>query len=189
MSVPPHPEAPDTAPAPGWIAVGAIAGAFGMRGEVKVMPQTDFPERFARTPTVYLGAKHTPYAVESARQHKNLVLLKLAGCETITDAERLRGAVVYVPENEATPLPEGQYYVHDLVGLRVEHINGTTLGEVTDYISPGGNDLFVIRSTETGAEVMLPAVKEFVKDVDLANRVMRVEPIPGLFDANADEAG
>lgn len=167
-----------------WIAVGTIVGAFGIRGDVKIQPLTDFPERFERTPTLYLGDKHTPHAVVSARLHKRIVVAHLAGIDTATDAERLRGVTVYVPEAELVALPANSYYLHDLIGLRVEHVDGTPLGVVTDVVGAGGNDLFVVR-TLAGSEVMLPAVKEFVKAVDIAQGVLRVAPIPGLFDENA----
>lgn len=170
-----------------WAAVGTIVGAFGIRGDVKIQPLTDFPERFERTPTLYVGDKHTPHAVASARLHKRLVVVHLAGIDTATDAEKLRGVTVYVPESELVPLPAGSYYLHDLIGLRVEHVDGTPLGVVTDVVGAGGNDLFVVR-TPTGSDVLLPAVKEFVKAVDTSNGVVRVAPIPGLFDENAEVA-
>jgi 16S rRNA processing protein RimM len=168
-----------------WVAVGRIAGAFGIRGDVKVEPLTDFPERFQRTATLYVGEDHIPHPVASARQHARIVVVHLAGIETATDAEKLRGARLYIPSGELLALPQDQYYLHDLIGLRVEDIDGTALGVVADVLTGGGNDLFVIRPTTGAADVLLPAVKEFVKSVDLAGGVMRVAPIPGLFDDNA----
>ena len=176
----PQPAAADTP----WVAVGAIVGAFGIRGDLKIQPLTDFPERFERTATLYLGDARTPHKVESARLHKRLVVTHLSGIDTANDAERLRGVEVYIPESELAPLPEDSYYLHDLIGLRVEHVNGTPVGAIEDVVGTAGNDLFLIR-TPAGAEVLLPAVKEFVKAVDLAQGVVRVAPIPGLFDDNA----
>jgi 16S rRNA processing protein RimM len=169
------------------VAIGRITGAFGLHGEVKVVPLTDFPERFAQTPTIYAGDAHIPYVVAGARHQKGQILLQLAGIDTIEQAERLRGKTVWIPEREITPLPPDQFYLHDVVGLRVERQDGMPLGEVVDFISGAGNDLFVVR-TPGGREVLLPAVKAFVKAVDLAGRVVRVEPIPGLFDEAAEEA-
>jgi 16S rRNA processing protein RimM len=171
-----------------WVAVGEIVGAFGIRGQVKVLPLTDFPERFRRTTTLYLGAEHTPMAVTGAQQHKNIVLLTLAGVETAAAAEKLRGKLVSIPESELTPLPPDQFYLHDLVGLRVEHVNGRPLGVIKDVLSSGGNDTFVVRDEATGRETLLPAVKAFIKEIDIAAGVVRVEPIPGLFDEGAEEA-
>jgi len=181
--------APDIADgAAAWIAVGEIVGVFGIRGEVKVLPLTDFPDRFAQTPTLYLGNAHTPYPVKSARQHQRVVLLALDGIDTVDAAERLRGMTLWIPEAERMPLEDDQFYLHDVVGLRVVHVNGQPLGEVVNFISGGGNDLFVVRVTPSGREVLLPAVREFVRELDLAGGVLRVDPIPGLFDDQAESA-
>jgi len=172
-----------------WVLVGEIVGAFGIRGQVKLLPLTDFPERFERTKTLYLGDEHDPMTVVSAQQHKNLVLLTLAGVDTVDAAEKLHGITVSIPDAELTPLPPDQFYLHDVVGLRVEHVNGQQLGVVTDIITAGGNDVFVVRNEATGHEALLPVVKAFVKQIDIPAGLVRVEPIPGLFDEDAEVAG
>jgi len=168
-----------------WVAVGLAVGAFGIRGDLKVQPLTDFPERFQQTATLYLGEAHTPHRVTSARQHGRIVVVHLEGIETANDAERLRGAQLFIPAGELLTLPADHYYVHDLIGLRVEHVDGTPLGVIRDVISTGGNDLLVVRNLTGGADVLLPAVKEFIKGVDVPSGAVRVAPIPGLFDDNA----
>ncbi|HET9978871.1 MAG TPA: ribosome maturation factor RimM, partial [Ktedonobacterales bacterium] len=129
-----------------WIAVGEIVGAFGVRGEVKILPQTDFPERFARTPILYLGDARAPHAVQNARQHQRIVIVKLEGVDDMVAAARLRGVTLWIPEAERMPLPTDQFYLSDVVGLPVTHVNGQPLGTVADYISSGANDLFVVRT-------------------------------------------
>ena len=171
-----------------WIAVGEIVGAFGVRGEVKVLPQTDFPERFARTPILYLGDARTPHAVQSARQHQRVVILKLEGVDDMVAAARLRGLTLWIPEAERMPLSADQFYLSDVVGLPVTHVSGQPLGTVVDYIPSGANDLFVVR-TPGGREVLLPAVREFIREMDIPAGVLRVDPIPGLFDDQAENAG
>jgi 16S rRNA processing protein RimM len=188
-----HPRRPqrtsnDAAHESAWIAVGEIVGVFGIRGEVKVLPQTDFPDRFAQTPTLYLGDSRAPCAVQSARQHQRIVLLKLDGIDDATAAERLRGLTLWIPEAERMPLADGQFYLHDVVGLKVMHVNGRPLGEVVDFITGSGNDLFVVRATSGGREVLLPAVHEFIRELDLLGGVLRVDPIPGLFDDQSENA-
>ncbi len=170
-----------------WIAVGEFVGPFGIHGEVKLRPLTDFPERFERTPTIYVGDQHTAYHVEHAHLHKQLVLLRLAGIADVDAAEELRGEQVWIPASELTPLHEDQFYLHDVVGLRVQHVNGQSLGVVTDVVSTGASELFVIRDPQ-GKEVLLPVVKSFVKQIDLAQGVVLVDPIPGLFDEDYEEA-
>lgn len=171
-----------------WVAIGEIAGTFGISGELKVVPLTDFPERFARTPTVYIGDKRAPYRILEGRSHKQHILLRL---ETITDvdaAERLRGFTLWIPADQITALPQDQFYVHDLIGMRVRHVNGDDLGTVTDVLSSPGNDLYVIQTFD-GREVLLPAVKAFIPSIDKDARLITVDPIPGLFDDAAEEAG
>jgi 16S rRNA processing protein RimM len=171
-----------------WVLVGEIVGAFGIRGQVKVLPLTDFPERFEHTKTIYLGNEHTPMTVTDAQQHKNVIVLSLAEIASVDEAEKLRGRVISIPDSELTPLPPDQFYLHDVVGLRVEHVNGQPLGVITDIITSGGNDVFVVRDQVTGREALLPVVKAFVKDIDIPAGLVRVEPIPGLFDEDAEEA-
>jgi 16S rRNA processing protein RimM len=168
-----------------WVAVGLAVGAFGIRGDLKVQPLTDFPERFQQTSILYVGKAHTPHRLISARQHGRIVVVHLEGVEAANDAEQLRGAQLFIPVGELLTLPVDHYYVHDLIGLRVEHVDGTPLGVIRDVIPTGGNDLLVVRTMTGGADVLLPAVKEFIKGVDVPGGVVRVAPIPGLFDDNA----
>lgn len=180
---------PDISTVPGdeWIVIGEFVGPFGIHGEVKLRPLTDFPERFERTPTIYVGDEHTAYRIEHAHMHKQLVLLQLVGVADVDAAERLRGEQVWIPASELTPLQEDQFYLHDVVGLRVQHVNGQPLGVVTDVVSTGASELFVIRDPQ-GKEVLLPVVKSFVKQIDFAQGTVLVDPIPGLFDEDYEEA-
>jgi 16S rRNA processing protein RimM len=172
-----------------WVAIGLITAMFGIRGEVKVQPLTDFPERFLQTARIYLGDELVERRVLGARLHQRIVILRLEGVETANDAEALRNKKLYVPASELITLPPDHYYLHDLMGLRVVHVDGTSLGVVRDVIQSAGNDLLVIQSARTGKDVLLPAVKAFVKGVDVAGGIISVEPIPGLFDEDADVAG
>lgn len=169
-----------------WVAIGEIAGTFGISGELKVAPLTDFPERFERTPSIYIGEKRAPYRILQARSHKQLILLRLEGIADVDAAERLRGATLWIPASQITALPQDQFYVHDLIGMRVRHVSGDDLGTIADVLSSPGNDLFVIR-TPNGREVLLPAVKAFIPSIDTSARLITVDPIPGLFDDAAEE--
>ena len=171
-----------------WVAVGKVVGVFGIGGEVKVEAFTSFPERFAETPLLYAGARHTPYKVLRAHPHKRHMLLQLEGTQSIEAAERLRGLTLYIPADQIHALPENQYYLHDVVGLRVLHVNGRELGTVTDVLLTGGVDLFVVESSQTGREILLPAVKEFIRSVNIPAGVVEVDPIPGLFDDDFETA-
>jgi ribosomal 30S subunit maturation factor RimM len=116
---------PDGQTEPRYLAVGRIARPWGVRGELKVEILTEDPARFEWLETVYVGPRFTPYRLESSRQHLGAVLLKLAGCDDRNAAEALRGLVVQVPIKDALPLEEGEYWVHQILGLEV----WTTEGE------------------------------------------------------------
>lgn len=185
---PPDAHQPADAPAD-WLLIGEVVGVFGLQGEVKVRPETDFPERFTQTPTVYLGPDHTPMAVARARVAPGgQVVLGLAALHDATSAGKLRGKRLYVPVSEATALPPDQYYLHDLIGLRVQRPDGTALGVVSDVYTGAGNDVYAIRAAATGRELLIPAVKDVVKRVDVAAGIMVVEPLPGLFDGEDGSA-
>ncbi|HEX6123107.1 MAG TPA: ribosome maturation factor RimM, partial [Ktedonobacterales bacterium] len=186
----PHPRArrqPDAPGADGWAEIGVVVGVFGIRGELKVRPLTDFPARFTRTHTIYLGDDHTPYQIEAARAQKEQIILRLTGISAIEQAEPLRGQRLWIPEAELSPLAADQFYLHDLIGLRAEDLAGATLGTVSDVLSGSGNDLLAVR-TPQGQDVLVPVVKAFIKAVDLAAGVIRIEPIPGLFDEATEDA-
>lgn len=171
-----------------WAIVGEIVGVFGVHGAVKVRPLTDFAGRFTPGATVYLGARRERRAITSARAQGAQYIIGLEGCATANDAERLRGQPLFIPTAELAALEAGQFYQHDIIGLRVERVDGKPLGVITSIIPSGANDLYVVRDEAHGQERLLPAVKAFIRDVDLAAGVMRVEPIPGLFDEESEEA-
>lgn len=171
-----------------WVTVGEITGTFGLHGDIKVRPLTDFPERFERASTLYIGDQHKAYTVQSARLHKQQVVVHLTEVPDIESAERLHGAHIWIHSTDLMPLATDQYYLHDIIGLRVVHVNGEELGVVTDVLQAGASDIYAVRDMRTGAEVLLPAVKEFIKAVSLADGTITVDPIPGLFDEGYEEA-
>jgi 16S rRNA processing protein RimM len=188
MTVDPNPESSGLSRSTDWALIGEVVGVFGIRGEIKVLPATDFPQRFAAGEQFFAGEQRRPYRILSSRPHATLYVLRLDGVDTTSDAERLRGQRLYVPETALAPLPPDRYYRHDIVGLRVEHVNGAYLGVVTDIIEGGSQDVYVVRNESAAREYLLPAVKAFIRSIDLAAGVIRVEPIPGLFDEQAEEA-
>lgn len=180
---------PDTPTQPDdWALVGEIIGVFGIHGEIKVRPLSDYSERFAVGATLYLGDQHEPRQITSARLRPGSHILALSGVQSATEAERLRGQTLAVPVSALAPLAPDQFYQHDMLGLCVEHVNGAPLGVIVDILNTGASDIYVVRDERSGAERMLPAVKAFIKQVDMEARVMRVEPIPGLFDDDSEQA-
>jgi 16S rRNA processing protein RimM len=163
-------------------AVGTVAKAIGVKGEVIVEPMTATPRRFKRGMPVFIGA--TPQtatrvsSVERATTNGRGVRLKLAGLETRTEAEQLRGAIVFVDADHLVRPPRGSYFVHDIVGMTVETTGGAAVGKVTDVWKLPANDVFVIAGPE--GEILIPAVKEFVTRIDPATRTIRVKLIEGM---------
>ncbi len=164
-----------------WITVGRIAAPFGLKGDVKLLPQTDFPERLATHAALYVGADHRPLRPTSAHAHGSVILLHFAGIEDMTAAETLRGQVVAIPAAEVAPLAADQYYVHDLIGLRAVHVNGTDLGSVADILTGAAQDLLVVRRPGQ-PDVLVPFVAALVPAVDVAARTVTIDPPLGLFD-------
>ena len=130
---------------------------------------------------MYVGEKHETEIIESVRPHGQGLLVRLRGYETPETAGRFRNQWVYVKSSEVPPLPEGQHYKYELVGLRVVEENGNPLGELVEILETGANDVYVIRG-ENGREVLLPAIPPVVLNVDMEARVMTVHLLDGLVD-------
>jgi len=162
-----------------YIIIGRVVRPWGTRGEVKVEIMTDFPHRFALLKRVYLGREAAPFALEGFKLHKGWAILKLAGCDDRTAAEKLRGKLVQIPMEEAMPLGEDEYYVYQIVGLTVWTTTGECLGQVTEVLSTGSNDVYVVR--DGGREILIPAIEDVVKEIDLAKGRMVVELMEGLI--------
>src|SRR5437763_10512601 len=116
------------------MVLGEVAAPFGGRGEMKVQPLTDHPDRFSSLRRVYLGSEHRPYDVGRARLHKRQVVLTLSGITTPEDVDKLRGLDVSIPRSEAVPLQEGEYYLEDLIGMTVQTTEGAEVGRITDVL-------------------------------------------------------
>ena len=164
----------------GYLAVGNIVGVHGIRGEVKVELLTDFPERFSPGATVYLGPEGLarPLRIEAARPHKGMMLVKFAGVPDRNAAELLRDNLLLIPEELAMPLSEDENYAHDLIGLQVVTTAGRVLGQLVEIVYTPANDVYVVR--RTGAEVLIPALKEVVVTIDLPGGRMVVQLPEGL---------
>jgi 16S rRNA processing protein RimM len=167
--------------APGYFVIGTIVGAHGIRGEVKVMPMTDYPERFRPGVKVYVGREPdlTLTEIISARPHRDLWLVKLTLTPDRSAAETLRDQYLLVPEAEAMPLAEHENYVHDLIGLPVVTESGEPLGKVAEVLFTPANDVYVVSGPE--GEILLPALRSVVLSVDLAARRMVVRVPDGLL--------
>jgi 16S rRNA processing protein RimM len=149
------------------LIVGRLVGVFGRIGEVKLLPLTDFPERIGNYESLLLrfpGGREEQRRVERARPHKGVLLLKLAGCDSIDAAEMLIGAEAWIRPEQAGPLPEGHFYVHDLIGLDVVTLDGEALGAISEVLRGPANDVYV------AGKYLIPATHDAVAEIDMASR-------------------
>lgn len=167
---------------PDLVRIGQITGPHGVRGAVRVFPLSDFPERYRTLRRVLLGSPDRPVGVRFRGFVKNLVILEFDSITDRNQTEALRGQYILVPRSEVHPLPEGHYYDFDLIGIAVVDPDGNPLGKLVDvdHNSPV-HDLYVVE-TAPGKRYMVPAVKQFVKGIDLTEGKMVVQPIPGLLE-------
>lgn len=164
------------------LKVGVITTTHGVRGEVKVFPTTDDAERFLELEYVLLdtGRELRRLDIKNVRFFKNLVILKFDGIDNINDIEKYKGKDLWIPREEARELGEDEYYIADLQGLNVVLEDGTEFGTLRDVMETGANDVYIIDSNEHG-EVLLPAIKECILDVDLEKNTMTVHLMKGLL--------
>jgi 16S rRNA processing protein RimM len=165
-----------------WATIGQVVALFGVRGELKVRLLTDIPDRFQQLEAVNVGPDHRRYSIERVRPHKGeMIVLKLAGIDDANAAESLRGLELCIPLSHLAKLPPDSYYQHDIIGLLVIMLDGRELGPIVEIIETGSNDVYVIKGQD-GKQVMIPAIKAVVKQIDLIRRTMYIDPLPGLLE-------
>ncbi len=165
------------------LRVGVISSTHGVRGEVKVFPTTDDAARFNDLKTVFLdtGKELLKLEISGVKFFKNMVILKFKGYDNINDIECYRGRELWITRDQAVPLGEDENFVADLIGLSVVTDEGETLGVMKDVMFTGANDVYVVER-ENGKELLLPAIKDCILDVDLEAGVMKVHVLDGLLD-------
>jgi len=177
-----------------WAAIGVIVAPFGLHGEMKVFSLSDIPDRFAALDAVYVGDQHIRYSVRKVRLHKgSIILLTLSGINDANAADELRKNDLFIPVDDLAQLPTDSYYQHDILGLQVFTLEERDLGSVVDIIQTGSNDVYVIKGA-TEKQVLIPAIKQVVKRIDLSAKRMYIDPMRGMLDDDAghddvDEAG
>jgi 16S rRNA processing protein RimM len=163
------------------VRVGEICGTYGYRGEVKVVPMTDFPERFQGLSKIGVmnqsGVRWME--IESLRNHNQFIVMKLKGIDAKEEAALLTRSFLVVDESEVYPLPEGTYYIFQLIGLEVWDQEKGSLGRLTEVLETGANDVYVVRGEKYG-EVLIPAIQDVVLSVNLETNKMEVRLLPGL---------
>lgn len=165
------------------LQVGVITTTHGVRGEVKVYPTTDDAQRFQELEYVILetGREQLKLHIQQVKFFKNLAILKFKEIDNINDIEKYKGKSLWIPREEAQPLGEDEYYIGDLIGMEVYLEDGTLFGTLRDVMETGANDVYVVDSGEKG-EVLLPAIGDCIKEVDVDRNRMTVHLMKGLVE-------
>lgn len=161
------------------IKIGKIVNAVGLKGEVKVYHYSDYKERFEELDQIWIGGRKV--TIEGVRYMKDMVILKLAGVSDRNGAEALKEQEVFIDESMLRVLPEDTYYIKDLIGMEVASKKEGRIGILTDVIQNSSQDLYEV-TTEDGRKIFIPAVEEFIRDIDCQNRKITVELIEGLLE-------
>ena len=162
-----------------YLEIGKIINVHGLRGDVKVVPWCDEPEFLCEFDTLYLGKAQKPVNVTAARLQKGNVLLHLEGVDTVEAAEQLRNQVLYMDRDEVE-LEEGVYFIQDLIGLEVlDADTGKSYGKLSDVMQTGANDVYVVKKAGAN-DLLIPAIKDCILDVDVENGTMKVHLLAGL---------
>lgn len=169
--------------------VGIITSTHGIRGEVKVFPTTDDAKRFQRLKQVILdtGKEKIPLQIAHVKFFKNMVILKFAGLDTIDDVVKYRQKSLYVERKDAVKLQKNEYFIADLIDIEVFAEDGAYLGRLVDVITTGANDVYVVRLAQEGGaaagkEILIPAIRQCILDVNVEEKKMTVHLLEGLLD-------
>lgn len=163
-----------------FLQVGVISSTHGIRGEVKVFPTTDDPARFKKLKKVFLdtGRERKEVEIQSVKFFKQFVILKFTGIDNINDVAGYKGKRLMVPREHAVSLEKDEYYIGDLIGMEV-FTEGEKFGVLKDVMETGANEVYIIDSDKYG-EVLIPAIKQCVLDVDVENNRMKIALMEGL---------
>jgi len=164
---------------PVFVVVGIVRRPHGLKGELLVALETDFPERLVKGARLYLGEDHLAVTIRNRRQHSDGLLLSFEEFPDKPAVERLHNLPLYRKVSDAPSLPEGHYYQHQLLGLQVVEENGETVGMLSQIFNTGASDIYVVRD-ETGKEILLPAISDVIRRVEPENKRIIVHLLPGL---------
>lgn len=164
-----------------YFEIGQIVNTSGLKGVLKVKPFTDDINKFSNFKTIYIKTKNSlvEFKIEQVRYVKNMVMLKLAEIDTVEEAEKYRNLYIKVLRNKEEELEKDSYYVVDILGCQVNTDENQELGKVVDVFQTGSNDVYVVKD-EQGKQILLPAIKDVIKNVDIKNRIITVHLLEGL---------
>ena len=167
------------------LKVGKIVNTHSLKGEVKVISSTDFEEeRFKKGSKLLITRGNQlirEVVVQSYRNHKNFLLVKFEGIDSAEEAEKLKNLQIKIDSDEVGELEENEFYFHEIIGCEVFDENGKSLGEIIEILTPGANDVWVIKD-QNGKEILIPYIEDVVKKIDIENKKIDIEVMEGLID-------
>ena len=167
------------------LKVGKIVNTHSLKGEVKVISSTDFEEeRFKKGSKLLITRGNQlirEVVVQSYRNHKNFLLVKFEGIDSVEEAEKLKNLQIKIDSDEVVELEENEFYFHQIIGCEVFDENDKNLGEIIDILTPGANDVWVIKG-ENGKEILIPYIEDVVKKIDITSKKVNIEVMEGLID-------
>lgn len=164
-----------------YLETGKITGTHGLKGEVRVQPWADSPEFLAEFDELYLDKGSRKIEITSSRVHKNMLIMKIKGIDTIEEADALRNKVLYMNRDDVE-LEEGAYFIQDLIGLDViDDDTGERLGSLDDVSETGANDVYHVK-TDDGRVFLIPVIPDVIRDISLEQGTVRIFRMKGLFD-------
>lgn len=164
--------------------IGKIVNTHGIRGELKIVSETDFPERFDagnELIIVDLQNHQTKVKIQSSRLHKNMYIVKFEKYDNINDVEKYKGSLLKIEAKYQEPLEEGEYYYHEIIGCRVITEEGEELGSITEILTPGANDVWVV-SRPKNKQLLLPVIDDVILEVDVGSKVVKIHLMEGLLE-------
>ncbi len=164
-----------------YFEIGQIVNTFGVKGELKVVPYTDDIERFEELNSIYVvkNKQLIEYEIEQIKYHKNMIILKLKNVNDMNTAEKLKGCYIRIHRKDARELPEGTYFIADIIGSQVITDDGKILGIVDDIYNTGAKDIFVVKD-EMGKQILLPHIEEVILNIDVEKQIVTVHLLEGL---------
>ncbi|MBP3038298.1 ribosome maturation factor RimM [Bacillaceae bacterium Marseille-Q3522] len=168
-----------------WYNVGKVVNTHGVKGEVRVISKTDFPnERYKTGNKLYLFMKPLDppleLTVRTHRTHKSFDLLTFDGYESINEVEEWKGGILRIPESQQAELAEHEYYFHEIIGCMVMTTNGKEIGKISEILTPGANDVWVVKA-DGEKDILIPYIKEIVKEVNIKEKRIMIEEMEGLL--------
>ena len=165
-----------------YLEIGQIVNTSGLKGFLKVIPLTDDITRFEDLKTVYIQEKKdlVEFKIQDVKYSKNMVLLKLEGIDDIGEAEKFKNFYIKINRKDAVELEEDSYFIVDIIGCKVFTDENEFLGKVIDVFQTGSNDVYTVKNNED-KEILLPAIEDVIKDIDIANKKILVKLLDGLL--------